>query len=245
MCRSLSAGFRKVCSSVDVCRNQEKFLSRRSFSQHLSWNFFPCKALIRVPCVHFPIDGLLRKWAVGIFARRVMTGANTEVFGLNCTGSGNGRAEPVDSTSPTSFIEMKGIRLMGVPIYLDMQATTPMDPRVLDAILPFLTEEYGNPHSRTHMFGWESEDAVEVARKQVCLIVMSIDRAYVSPLLVLIDRLRKRKSSAFCLIAWREVLQEALWIGFVRVYSSESCQHQASVSCWALLSIVKLTRTSS
>ena len=52
-------------------------------------------------------------------------------------------------------------------MYLDMQATTPLDPRVLDAMLPYLTEQYGNPHSRTHMYGWESEDAVEVARKQV------------------------------------------------------------------------------
>ncbi len=64
---------------------------------------------------------------------------------------------------------MKGIRLRGAPMYLDMQATTPLDPRVLDTMLPYLTEQYGNPHSRTHMYGWESEDAVEVARKQVKL----------------------------------------------------------------------------
>lgn len=62
---------------------------------------------------------------------------------------------------------MKGIRLSGAPLYLDMQATTPLDPRVLDAMLPYMTELYGNPHSRTHMYGWESEDAVETARKQV------------------------------------------------------------------------------
>ncbi len=53
--------------------------------------------------------------------------------------------------------------------YLDMQATTPMDPRVLDAMLPFLTEQYGNPHSRTHLFGWESEEAVETARARVSI----------------------------------------------------------------------------
>ena len=61
---------------------------------------------------------------------------------------------------------MKGIRLSGAPLYLDMQATTPLDPRVLDAMLPYMTEQYGNPHSRTHMYGWESEQAVETARKQ-------------------------------------------------------------------------------
>jgi selenocysteine lyase/cysteine desulfurase len=52
----------------------------------------------------------------------------------------------------------------GRPLYLDAQATTPLDPRVLDAMLPYLTTLYGNPHSRTHAYGWESEKAVETAR---------------------------------------------------------------------------------
>jgi len=47
----------------------------------------------------------------------------------------------------------------------DVQATTPVDPRVLDAMLPYLTDQYGNPHSRTHAYGWEAEQAIEVARK--------------------------------------------------------------------------------
>lgn len=51
------------------------------------------------------------------------------------------------------------------PIYLDMQATSPTDPRVLDAMLPYMTELYGNPHSRTHKYGWETEQAVEKARE--------------------------------------------------------------------------------
>ena len=47
----------------------------------------------------------------------------------------------------------------------DTKATTPVDPRVLDAMLPYLTDQYGNPHSRTHAYGWEAEKGVEDARK--------------------------------------------------------------------------------
>ncbi|KAI1273506.1 cysteine desulfurase [Xylaria sp. FL0933] len=57
------------------------------------------------------------------------------------------------------------------PIYLDMQATTPVDPRVLDAMLPFYVGVYGNPHSRTHAYGWESEKAVEDARQHVANLI--------------------------------------------------------------------------
>ncbi|TGZ83156.1 cysteine desulfurase [Ascodesmis nigricans] len=57
------------------------------------------------------------------------------------------------------------------PIYLDMQATTPMDPRVLDAMLPFYTGLYGNPHSRTHAYGWETEKAVEDARANIATLI--------------------------------------------------------------------------
>ena len=57
------------------------------------------------------------------------------------------------------------------PIYLDMQATTPTDPRVLDAMLPYFTGLYGNPHSRTHAYGWETEKATELAREQVANLI--------------------------------------------------------------------------
>jgi len=59
----------------------------------------------------------------------------------------------------------------GRPLYLDAQATTPTDPRVLDAMMPYLTNFYGNPHSRTHAYGWESEAAMERARKEVADLV--------------------------------------------------------------------------
>ncbi|XP_030165557.1 cysteine desulfurase, mitochondrial isoform X2 [Lynx canadensis] len=57
------------------------------------------------------------------------------------------------------------------PLYMDVQATTPLDPRVLDAMLPYLVNYYGNPHSRTHAYGWESEAAMERARQQVASLI--------------------------------------------------------------------------
>lgn len=59
----------------------------------------------------------------------------------------------------------------GRPLYLDAQSTTTLDPRVLDAMMPYLTHYYGNPHSRTHTYGWESEEAMEKARLQVANLI--------------------------------------------------------------------------
>lgn len=56
-------------------------------------------------------------------------------------------------------------------IYFDYQATTPLDDRVLDSMLPYLTEHFGNPHSRNHVYGWVAEEAVNIARKQVADLI--------------------------------------------------------------------------
>ncbi len=58
-----------------------------------------------------------------------------------------------------------------MPIYLDYSATTPVDPRVAEKMIPWLTEHFGNPASRSHAFGWEAEEAVENARAEVAKLV--------------------------------------------------------------------------
>ncbi|GAA5842190.1 hypothetical protein JCM11251_000122 [Rhodosporidiobolus azoricus] len=92
-------------------------------------------------------------------------------------------AEPAHVVTPSS--DMAGFEIsagtsastsksredLGRPIYLDAQATTPTDPRVLDAMLPYMTNQYGNPHSKTHAYGWETEEAVEESRKHVADLI--------------------------------------------------------------------------
>jgi len=64
-----------------------------------------------------------------------------------------------------------GMTASKLPIYLDYSATTPVDPRVAQAMIPWLTEHFGNPASRSHAFGWEAEAAIEQARENVAALV--------------------------------------------------------------------------
>jgi len=66
---------------------------------------------------------------------------------------------------------IKGEAAPGRAAYLDGQATTPIDPRVLDKMMPYMVGQYGNAHSRTHMYGWEADKAVEAARAEVASLI--------------------------------------------------------------------------
>ncbi|KZV55656.1 cysteine desulfurase 1, mitochondrial [Dorcoceras hygrometricum] len=111
------------------------------------------------------------KLVVGALRRGIYRPVGTAFFGRKFSTAAVAAVEPLEEES--SGISMKGVKISGRPLYLDMQATSPVDPRVLDAMLPYYLSQFGNPHSRTHLYGWESERAVEAARAQISTLINS------------------------------------------------------------------------
>ena len=68
---------------------------------------------------------------------------------------------------------------MRIPVYLDYHATTPVDPRVLEAMLPYFGQQYGNAASKSHVFGWRAEEAVEAARAEVAALIGASEKEIV------------------------------------------------------------------
>lgn len=155
------------------------YARRLSSSQHALWNSFP-KRVFATPNLpskrcyvsetkaenaQVNVDTAIKDEQKSFMKRTGSKPQDMEVPGTPVTG--DTPLSPSAGILKSATVMDQGTR----PIYLDMQSTTPLDPRVLDAMLPYMTGIYGNPHSRTHAYGWESEKGVEQAREHVAKLI--------------------------------------------------------------------------
>ncbi|KAG7879163.1 hypothetical protein KL907_003573 [Ogataea polymorpha] len=112
----------------------------------------------------FRIGASVRRFSVSALRRTSSSGVKQA---MPTSGAQPPQGSSISLKSATRDPSEYGTR----PIYLDMQATTPTDPRVLDKMLEFYTGLYGNPHSSTHAYGWETDKAVEEARANVAAVI--------------------------------------------------------------------------
>src|SRR5687768_2229507 len=93
------------------------------------------------------------------------------VFVRRVQSPASGRTADADRRFPQLRASRERDMTVKLPIYLDYNATTPVDPRVLEAMQPFLAEKFGNAASRSHQYGWIAEEAVEYAREQLAKLI--------------------------------------------------------------------------
>lgn len=116
---------------------------------------------------HIQIAGCLRRYHFSPVSSSKLTTSSSpfhEHDAADATLSGHDLFERVTEGNSSA-------RGANRPIYLDAQSTTPVDPRVLDAMMPYFVDQYGNPHSRTHAYGWETEAATDVARTNIANLI--------------------------------------------------------------------------
>jgi cysteine desulfurase len=156
---STSPGFASISSTISRPATRLRTVSRFSTSSR------SCVSETKKDIAQVTVDTTIQADQQAFLSQ---TGKRPEDVTVPGTGlKADAMMSPVAGILKEASVMDQGQR----PIYLDMQATTPTDPRVLDAMLPYLTGLYGNPHSRTHAYGWETDKAAEQAREHVANLI--------------------------------------------------------------------------